>query len=192
MAMDIDHHTAAALGFPKGQYMAIERERVWIARDVPHERIRHSEIITDLYIAGTRLRLRHARRTDTGEQMLRLSRKADLDARTRLITSIYLPEKEFAVLAAALTGARITKLRHRLHSAPSVALAIDEFQGDLAALLIIEAEFDHDETMRSFVPADLMLQEITGDERYTGQSLAANGRPQVSQGSERESGSSLP
>ena len=46
--------------------------------------------------------------------MLRLSRKADVDARTRLITSVYLPESEFAVLAAALPGRRLRKIRHRL------------------------------------------------------------------------------
>jgi hypothetical protein len=36
--------------------------------------------------------------------------KADVDVHTRLITSIYLPEEEFAILAAALPGVRIKKL----------------------------------------------------------------------------------
>ena len=36
--------------------------------------------------------------------MLRLSRKADVDIHTRLITSIYLPEEEFAALLELFAG----------------------------------------------------------------------------------------
>ena len=60
--------------------------------------------------------------------MLRLTRKADVDKHTRLITSIYLPEEEFAVLAASLPGNRIKKLRHRLHSAPESCYSLTNFK----------------------------------------------------------------
>lgn len=49
-----------------------------------------------------RLRLRDMRPSDGGAPLLRLGRKADVDARTRPVTSIYLPEEEYAVLAFAL------------------------------------------------------------------------------------------
>jgi hypothetical protein len=122
MPMDIDGRVATALGFPKQKYTAVERERRWLCRAVPRELILHTEAITDTYVTGTRLRLREARRIDGGASMLRLSRKADVDPETRLITSIYLPEQEFAILAASLHGIRIRKLRHRLRSSPGIAL----------------------------------------------------------------------
>src|SRR5882757_433894 len=128
--MDIDQQTATALGFPKPEYTSIERERRWLCREVPRAKVFRTEAITDLYVTGARLRLREARPIDGGAPMLRLSRKADVDLHTRLITSIYLPQEEFAVLAA-LPGACIRKLRHRLHSPPGVAMLVDEFQGDL-------------------------------------------------------------
>jgi hypothetical protein len=70
---DIDQQIAAGLGFPKAKYMDVERERRWIAREVPRELVLHAEAIMDLYVIGTRLRLREARRTDTGAAMLRLA-----------------------------------------------------------------------------------------------------------------------
>jgi hypothetical protein len=102
--MDIDPETAKALGFPKPAYTVVERERRWLCRGVPREKVLLSERITDLYVTGSRLRLREAQPIDGRPARLRLSRKADIDPRTRLITSIYLPEDEFAVLAGSLQG----------------------------------------------------------------------------------------
>src|SRR6476659_2717208 len=107
--MDIDPKIASALGFPKAEYTAVERERRWLCREVPRGLIRQSLSVTDIYVTGTQLRLREMRPVDGGPSMLRLSRKADVDAQTRLITSIYLPEEEFAVLAGTLKGGRLTK-----------------------------------------------------------------------------------
>src|SRR5216684_3735255 len=134
--MDIDPQTAKALGFPKPAYTVVERERRWLCRDVPREKVVRSESITDLYVTGSRLRLREARPLDGGPAMLRLSRKADVDLATRLVTSIYLPEEEFAVLAASLPGRRIKKLRYRLQSPSAVVLSVDAFQGELDGLIM--------------------------------------------------------
>lgn len=173
----IDPQISSALGFPKTKYMAVERERRWTAFEVPRDRVIHTETITDLYVAGTRLRLREARRTDTGEAIFKLTRKADVNPQTRFITSIYLPEQEFAVLAAALDGVRISKLRHRLHSPPGIALCVDEFKGEIAGLRIAEAEFDSDDLMRDFTMPDFASREVTDDVRFTGPYLATYGRP---------------
>ena len=89
----------------------VERERRWLCRNVPRERALRIEAITDLYASGTRLRLREARPIGGDPPMLRLGRKADVDPHTRPITSIYLPEEEFAVLVGDLPGLRIHKLR---------------------------------------------------------------------------------
>src|SRR5258707_590658 len=134
--MDVSQQTAAALGFPKAAYRFVERERRWLCREIPRDRVLATEAITDLYVTGARLRLREARPIDGGLAKLRLSRKADVDSHTRLITSIYLPEDEFAVLTASLPGLRIRKLRHKLKSASDVAFHVDEFQGGHAGLIM--------------------------------------------------------
>jgi CYTH domain-containing protein len=175
--MDIDPKIATALGFPKPQYTAVERERRWLCLHVPRQLIRQTLTVTDLYVTGARLRLREMRPIDGGPGMLRLSRKVDVNARTRLITSIYLPEDEFAILAATLHGARITKLRHRLQAPPGAVMCVDEFQGDLAGLILAEVEFETSEELAAFPTPDFAVREVTDDLRFTGGSLATHGIP---------------
>jgi CYTH domain-containing protein len=175
--MDISQQIASALGFPKPAFTSVEHERRWLCREVPHERILHSEAITDLYVAGTRLRLREARPIGGGAPKLRFSRKADVDTRTRLITSIYLPEEEFAVLAASLPGVRIKKLRHRLQSPVDVAMHVDEFQDALGGLIMVEAECNTAHRLAALPMPDFAVREVTDDPRFTGGHLVENGLP---------------
>jgi CYTH domain-containing protein len=179
--MDIDRQTAKALGFPKPEYMSVELERRWLCREVARGQVFRTEAITDLYVTGARLRLREARPTDGGAPMLRLSRKADVDPHTRLITSIYLPEEEFAILAAALPGTRIKKFRHRLHSLPGVAMLVDEFQGNLAGLVMAEAEFKTRDLLTAFPNPNFAVREVTDDPRFSGGNLAKYGLPRDEQ-----------
>jgi CYTH domain-containing protein len=176
--MEIDPETAKALCFPKPAYTVVERERRWLCSQVPREQVILSERITDLYVSDSRLRLREARPIDGRPARLRLSRKADIDARTRLVTSIYLPEQEFAVLAASLPGRRLRKLRHRLKSPAGIVLSVDQFEGDLAGLVVLEAEFDTLELMNGFVVPGFALREITDDRRYAGGHLVEHGLPE--------------
>src|ERR1700729_641256 len=113
--MDVDSETAAALGWPKAKYAWVERERRWLCVAVPWDRVAATEVITDLYVTGTRLRLREAIPTGGGPPMRRLSRKGDVNPAVRLLTSIYLAPEEFALLSS-LPGARLRKTRHRLLS----------------------------------------------------------------------------
>ena len=136
-----------------------------------------SEQITDLYVSGTRMRLREARPLSGGPALLRLSRKADIDAQTRLITSIYLPEDEFEVLARSLSGKKIHKLRHRFAPKPGVVWLADEFQGALAGLYVAEAEFKTRESMSVFTTPEFAVREITEDHRFTGGCLVEQGLP---------------
>lgn len=183
--MSIDPHLAAALGFHRMKYTVVERERRWLCAGVTRERIVQSLEITDVYVPDTRMRLRAARPLDGGTPMLRLTRKADVDARTRLISSIYLPPEEFAVLASALNGPRIIKLRHRLQVEGGVAVSVDEFQGELTGLVLAEAEFETAEALTAFPHPDFAIREVTDDERYTGGWLAMNGLPEVREGTGR-------
>lgn len=174
---EVDSEAAAALGFLKTDYFAVERERRWLCRPAPRELIYESWSISDLYVAETQLRLREARRLGGGPPRLRFTRKADLEPGTRLITTIYLTEAEFSVLAAALSGARLSKLRHRLRLPDGASMSMDEFQGDLAGLLLAEAEFATAEAQTGFAPPDFLLREVTDDPRYAGAHLAAHGLP---------------
>lgn len=174
--MDIDPATAAALGWPKLKYAWVERERRWLCREVPLERVVRAEAIVDLYVAGTRLRLREALPLDGGPAMRRLGRKADVDARTRLLTSIYLSEAEFALLAD-LPGQRLRKVRHHLRAEGGVAMSVDVFEGPLAGLVLAEAEFETAEQLAAFHAPDFAGREVTDDPRYAGGWLVANGLP---------------
>ena len=175
--MAIDRETAEALQFPKAAFTVVEHERRWLCRNVPHEQVTRSERITDLYVTDSRLRLREARPLDGGPARLRLTRKACVDVRTHLVTSIYLPEPEFAVLAAALPGLRLEKLRYRLQSPPGTVVSVDRFQGALDGLIMVEAEFSTPELMASFDMPDFAVREVTDDPRYSGGHLVRDGLP---------------
>ena len=175
--MDFDPAVAAKLGFPKLKHVFVERERRWLCREVPRDQVVEMQAITDLYVTGTRLRLREARRVSDDMLMLRLTRKVDVDTHTRLLTSLYLAPEEFALIGAGLRGAQLKKLRHTLKPYGGVTMAVDEFQGELAGLILAEAEFESDAAMRAFAPPDFVAREVTDDVRYTGGALARSGLP---------------
>jgi hypothetical protein len=158
--LEVDGKTAAALGWPKLKYAWVERERRWLCETIPVELVLNVEMITDLYITGTRLRLREAVPLDGGEPMRRLGRKADVDSSTRLLTSIYLAPAEFALLAK-LPGHTLKKTRHRLVPVEGVAMSIDRFEGPLEGLILAEAEFDDDASMAAFPMPGFALREVT-------------------------------
>ena len=155
----------------------VEHERRWLCRDVPYDKVIRSERIVDLYVTGSRLRLREARPIDGGPARLRLSRKGDVDQRTRLVTSIYLPEEEFAILSASLPGLCLRKLRHTLQSPPGVVLSVDQFHDELDGLIMVEAEFSSADLMAAFPAPVFASREVTDDTRYTGGHLVRHGLP---------------
>jgi CYTH domain-containing protein len=106
----IDPEIARALGFPRAHYTAIERERRWPCREVPRERVRRTEAITDLYVT---------------------------DARLRLLEAL----------------------------------------GELAGLVLAEAEFKTPEELSAFPCPRFAIREVTDDARFTGASLARHGIP---------------
>lgn len=174
--MEIDPVVAAALGFPKLKYAWVERERRWLCREVPMTRVVQVDTIIDLYVTNTHLRLREAIPLGGGPTMRRLTRKADVDAATRLLTSIYLSPQEFALLAD-LPGRRIRKVRHRLAEEGGVTVSVDRFEGPLAGLVLAEAEFETAQAFGAFPHPDFAVREVTDDLRYTGGALVRDGLP---------------
>lgn len=172
--MTITQEQVAALGWPKLKYAWFERERRWLCSHIPTDRVQYAEDITDLYVTDTQLRLREAVPVGGGPAQRRLSRKADLNAATRVLTSIYLQPNEFALLAG-LPGRRLIKTRHVLTPIGNVLLSIDRFEN---GLLLGEAEFEDDAAMAAFAMPDYALREVTDDPRYAGGYMAAHGVPQ--------------
>jgi len=174
--MTIDALDAAALGWPKTKYAALERERRWLCEHIPADLVERSSAIVDIYISGTQLRLRELRDLATGRIELKLTRKADMSASKRIITTIYLSRDEFSLLCV-LPGARIEKTRHTVIDSNGVPLALDQFGGGLSGLLLAEAEFASDDKMEAYAPPDFIGREVTGDQRFTGGMLARAGLP---------------
>ncbi len=110
--------------------------------------------------------------------MRRLGRKADVEPSVRLLTSIYLSDREFELLSS-LPGKVLTKTRHYVGKIDGVEVSVDEFSGDLVGLIMAEAEFDDMQTMSSYSMPDFASVEVTGDIRYTGGELAKMGFPRV-------------
>ena len=172
----IDPALALSLGWPKPKYAWVERERRWLCREVPRGLIKRSELLRDLYVTGTRLRLREALPMDGSAPMLRLGRKADVDASTRLLTSIYLSAEEYRLLSS-LPGEVLRKTRHYLGDVAGAEVSVDEFEGPLSGLVMAEAEFADDDEMRLYLTPSFAEAEVTDDLRYTGGRLVADGLP---------------
>jgi len=173
---EIDQATAAALGWPKAKYAWIERERRWLCRTVPFDRVVRSDAYEDLYVTGTQLRLRRATPTDGGPEMLRLGRKADVNPAVRLLTSIYLSAEEFRLLSS-LPGKVLRKTRHHLGKVDGADVSVDVFEGALTGLIMAEAEFETVEAMEAWPMPDFAFREVTDDVRYTGGELVTEGLP---------------
>jgi hypothetical protein len=175
--MHVDDATAKALGWPKQKYAWIERERRWLCNALPTALVLRAEHITDLYVTGTQLRLREAIPVGGGEPMRRLGRKADVDASTRLLTSIYLAPEEFRLLSE-LPGRCLRKTRHQLVAVDGHRMTVDTFEGPLAGLIMAEVEFENDEAMAAYRPPSFAVREVTEDARYCGGALAHHGLPE--------------
>lgn len=166
----------AVLGFLKPEkYAAVERERRWLCRGLPDLPALRAEAISDLYVDGSRLRLREARPAGGGAVIYRLSKKADLAPERRLITTIYLTGAEFT-LFAGLPGRRLEKTRH-YYEAGEATLSVDRFEGPLAGLFLAEAEFSDDAAMAAFPDPAFAVREVTADSRYAGGALVWHGVP---------------
>ena len=170
----MDHRDA-----PEGKalkYARVERERRFLLARAPGGTCVRRAAITDLYVTGTRLRLRQA--VETTAAGTTTSRKFTQkipapDGGPGLITTAYVNEGEYAVLSA-LPGLRLTKTRY---SVPP--FGVDVFTGELAGLAVAEVEFeDADEQEQFRAPSDVTA-EVTHDTRLSGGRLARTNRAEL-------------
>lgn len=129
-------------------------------------------VITDLYLDGTRIRLRRTVGIVDGQEEVvrKLTQKlpdvVPVGGRRGLITTMYLDESEYDRLSS-LFGRWLTK--ERLSFPP---MGVDVFQGSLAGLIIAEVEFNDDDAMLQFVAPSWCRVEVTELDGLTGGNLA--------------------
>ena len=92
---------------------------------------------------------------------------------------IDLDREQFDALWPLTESRRLTKTRHLIPIDDGLTAEVDVFEGELESLVTGEIEFDSEEQSGAFEPPAWMGREITGDERYAGQSLALHGHPSV-------------
>ena len=159
-----------------GKYARPECERRFLLSAVPAGAT-SPVAITDRYVQGTRLRLR-SMDADGQAPVFKFGQKLrprPEDPSVVMITNIYLSASEYELLAQ-LPAEVIEKTRWAAPLEDSL-LAIDEFHGRHAGLILAEASFDDEAAMRAFVPPPFCSVEVTEDDRYTGGTLARDGVP---------------
>lgn len=125
-----------------------------------------ADLIEDLYLDGGRLRLRALTRPD-GARVYKLCKKYPSDDPSGgPIANLYLDEAEYRTLAR-LPGRPIRKRRHRL-PVDGVVFAVDVFEGDLAGLVLCEAEADSAAALAAIVFPDWASPEVTANPGFTG------------------------
>lgn len=148
------------------KYAVLERERRFLVKTIP-EGVTRTIGIEDHYLLRSRLRLRETTAGD-GTRARKLGHKVRLGKGASVIahTSLYLDETEWELLLS-LPARTLRKTRH-LVERDGVVVAIDELED--GTLL---AEIDNGEATPAPVPAWLaVIEEVTGDESWTGAALA--------------------
>ena len=150
-----------------GAYSRIEREWRWLLPQVPSG-VGDPVTVTDRYLVGTTLRLRHMQ-GDAGD-VFKLTQKvrprAD-DPSATAITNVYLRSDEHALLSS-LPAAELVKMRHRW-SVDGLDCAVDELLGRWRGVVL--AELEHEEGVAA--PTLPSAVEVTFDDRFSGGALAA-------------------
>jgi CYTH domain-containing protein len=159
-----------------GKYARVERERRFLLAGLPKDQpVTAIRKITDRYLIGTTLRLRHVSDQRDGHHY-KFTQKIPAD-RTGgvqgLITNTYLSRAEHDLLAR-LPSKMLTKTRF---SVPP--LGVDIFDPPLHGLVLAEAEFDTDNAMLAFRPPSYVIAEVTDDQRFTGGRLVTATREQL-------------
>ena len=151
------------------KYALVEVERRWLVEpatvgdlaEVPYR------LIEDLYVSGSRLRLRKI--TEPGGTMLfKFGKKyGKRSVLSEPITNLYLTEGEYLRLAG-LVGIAASKRRYTIEDG-----SLDVYQRADSQLMIFEREFDDEAAAQRYRPPVFVTREITGDPAFSGHSLAS-------------------
>jgi CYTH domain-containing protein/CHAD domain-containing protein len=96
-------------------------------------------------------------------------------------------ERQYEALWPLTEGRRLLKTRHLIPLEGGLQVELDVFEGSLEGLAVAEIEFADVRQSREFEPPAWLGEEVTCDQRYSGQSLAVAGAP-PRRGARRSSG----
>jgi len=164
------------------KYARVERERRFLLAGLPAgvDAASGYRELSDLYLDGTRLRLRLVTAPDGAVLERKLTQKLlgpDPRPERRILTTLYLDAAEFERLAA-LSGRRLAKRRHTLVSGGR-PFAIDVFLGPLEGLVLAEIALEDEEVLRALAPPPFARADVTDVVLFTGGELARSDPAQV-------------
>jgi CYTH domain-containing protein len=149
------------------KYAISEIERRWLVDlEAVGDLIGYScKELEDLYVGGTRLRLRKQSRD--GKCVYKLCKKyGKLTDLSEPITNLYLTEDEYSILSR-LEGARVVKRRYGIAGG-----GLDVYPGE-PPIAVFEVEFGSEQEAACFEPPSFVLREVTSDPAFSGSELAA-------------------
>lgn len=156
-------------------YARIEVERKFWLKALPGDFDANGKFtrIEDLYVTGTRLRVRRMT-SPSGEVLVcKLGQKFRAEgqsAEERTMTSMYLDEGEYALLAG-LPGEWVVKRRYAYQAAER-RWQIDVFEDRLEGLLLAEVEARDGENISVVPVPDFAAAVVTNDPFFAGGALA--------------------
>jgi CYTH domain-containing protein len=173
------------------KYAKPERERRFVLSEIPAAATDAQEIL-DLYIVGTRMRLRTVSSDDgIAYKLGQKVRPNPEEPGLVMHTTLYLSRSEYEVLAV-LPCRRLRKTRRHVALADG-PLSVDAFHDGLVGLILAEVDLgDQGEPGRMFDPPRYCVAEVSSDERFTGGRLAATDRAAMVEVLEAVSGLRLP
>jgi len=165
--------------------MAAEIERKFLL-DEPPEQLqgRHGREIEQGYLAyadGVEVRLRR----EEDRHLLTVKRG---HGEVREEIEFPLNPRVFEALWALTESRRLSKTRYLVPLGEGLEAEVDVFEGDLAGLVTAEVEFGFERQSRAFQPPSWLGEEVTGDRRYSNQSLALDGAPLLRSGKDGKQG----
>lgn len=158
----------------EGRYAQVEREQRWLLPRLPDGLVDPTSIV-DVYLTGTRLRLRKVTGSDVVYKLGQKVRPDENSPALVKLTNMYLSEREHAQLLL-LPGCELRKTRWRYPGLSGTVL-VDEFRGHLAGLVLAETELGPDDDLWSLPIAG--AADVTADDRFSGGFLASLTAPQV-------------
>ena len=138
----------------------------------------NSKTLEDVYIRHTYLRLRTLWDSATGQEFIKLTKKLEsASPYVQMTGSIPLSPLEYDFLSG-LQGDRIRKVRH-YHIHRGYVFSIDEFQDELAGLVMCEVEAGGVEELMQIEMPEYAVAEVTEDPFFTGGHLCRTSRDEL-------------
>jgi CYTH domain-containing protein len=165
----------------EAKYTRVEYERRFLVS--PHSDWRssvesYSKTFEDKYLRRARLRLRVLTDSDTGRQIIKLTKKFEsASPYFQTIGRILLSPNEYELLDG-LEGDRLKKIRY-YHNYQGRTFSIDTFEGELDGLVLCEIEAGGIEELMTAEPPAYVKYEVTEDSFFTGGNLCRTTRAEL-------------